>query len=256
MILMHGANSLKIGGRENSHLPEHCILLDYFIDDHHYGIQKVSSSGDYGPTFIADSGSDKLSTVYFNTQGTPWNNLPYMKMHNYNNGVRSNSLNIRYSVPFNSLDEYTVELFAAVDTSNTAQIFNLGPLYNLWITPTIPTIRGGYLLGNGSGSAIWFNGNGTSISNCSNSTYGNCWHHYCYTKSNLTKEVNIYLDGTKIYTLSSSVATDALRLEQCPIDYTNGTTLFNSPYYVAQLTVWNDIHYTSNFTVPRKLHYV
>lgn len=180
-------------------------------------------------------------------------------MHNYNNGVRSDSLNIRYSVPFNSLDEYTVELFAVIgtDTNQGVQIFNLGPLYNLFIqSNSTNVVSGGYLLNQSSSGAYWFSGSGKMISNYSYAQYGYCWHHYCYTKSNITGEVNIYLDGTKIYTLTSRVANDILRLEQCPIKYTDGTTLLDFPYYVAQLTVWNDIHYTSDFTVSRKLYYV
>jgi hypothetical protein len=256
MILTHGANSISV--IEKSHLPEHCVLLDYFIDDCHYGIQRESSTDDYGPTFIASSEYDELGTRYFDTSGTPWNNLPYMRMWKYNNGVNDWHKRIIYKVPFNEYNEYTVEILAAIGSvpSPGCQIFTLGPLYNLFIGDTSPVIKGAYLLEPSGASASFFNGYGESISYSYNPRNSTSWHHYCYTKSNITGTVKIYLDGNLIYEVTSIRSNNNIELAQCPVKYTDGRTLIDAPYYVAQLAVWDEIHYTSNFTVPSRLHYV
>lgn len=255
MILNHHTlNASSTGGA----IPEHCVLLDYFTENNHYGsIKRNPNYADYPTTtgIISNNNYDNLGSTYFDLSKSKFKNgIPYAKFYNYGTGGKFSQSELLLFSGLNNTNfpqGISIECLMSVDyNANFCQCWQYDPMNNFSGIRGDSSSVGSYLC---NGSSFGFNGSiGQLKQVVGNGVQAKYWHHYAYSIDFVNKKHYLFLDGNLAIQLSNNLSGGSIGINPCCIDTNNGSSKLNSAFYMTQLVVWDYPKYTTNFTIPNK----
>jgi len=257
MILTHGANSLI---RASFKLPEHCILLDYFVDGYRGGIQAIQNDSYTFTTGFApyDSSSDG-HIKYFDISKTPFEGLPYARFANNIGETKSNTGCLTYRgfsktlYPNGISAEFLARLSGpeASGHSNTpVQYFEMEALANFTNMTSYNSTVGSYLYENGSYSLNWTIGYLRNV--LTSDTTGYSWHHFAVTFDYPNNKMYLFIDGYLSRISNHNHSSNYMILHAAAASMYNPSILIRS-YDIAQLAIWDYPKYKESFDISHDL---
>lgn len=239
-------------------IPEHCILLDYFTENNHYGsIKRNSNYADYPTTtgIIQNNSQDNLGSTFFNLSKSKFKNgIPYAKFYNYGTGgqfSQSEMLTFSGLNKTNFPQGISIECLISVDANASfCQCWQYDPMHNFAGIYGSGSSVGSYLC---NGSSFGFNNNIGSLKQVvGNGATAKYWHHYAYSIDFVNKKHYLFLDGNLAIQSINNLSGGSICINPCCIHTLDGSSKLNSAFYMTQLAVWDYPKYTTNFTIPNK----
>lgn len=259
-LILKDKNSNKILSVSDAFvLPEHCILLDYMVEGHHYGIERNASFADYpNKTGLITDVSGPSGSNYFDlTKSKFKGGIPFATFDRYGSGGnRQQTERLRFTGLTKSKypNGLTIEFLMRirVDYNGTGyQCFSFDNFHNF----------AGLNSSGASVGSYWYSGSSSTFlqglvsykAEIGYNDRGESWHHYAYTIDFVNAKHYMFVDGRLGRSSDNRNGGGNIYLEPCPIYTTSGMEKANGSYDITQLAVWDYPKYKENFTVPKKL---